>query len=59
MFNDTRNERCAAAGNIWEEPHVAMGIAVYDPRNDKAVIDVVRRADKIMYENKRRAKKGR
>ena len=30
-----------------------MGLAVYDPENDPAVIDVARRADKAMYENKR------
>ena len=37
----------------WDEVHVSMGIAEYDPENDHAVIDVVRRADKIMYEDKR------
>jgi hypothetical protein len=30
-----------------------MGAAVYDPETDPAVIDVARRADKAMYENKR------
>ena len=44
---------CAAARNRWEQVHTSMGLAVYDPQNDRAVIDVVRRADKIMYENKR------
>lgn len=33
-----------------------MGIAVYKPLRDGAVIDVVRRADKTMYENKRQRK---
>ena len=36
----------------WEQVHVSMGIAVYDPQNDTAVIDVVRRADKFMYDDK-------
>ncbi|MBO4429172.1 MAG: GGDEF domain-containing protein [Clostridia bacterium] len=40
----------------WEQVRVSMGIAVYDPQNDDAVIDVVRRADKNMYENKRTRK---
>ena len=39
--------------NQWEQVHVSMGIAVYDPQRDDAVNDVVRRADQIMYENKR------
>ena len=45
--------------NKWDQVHISMGIAVYDPENDDAVTDVVRRADKIMYEDKRIRKKGR
>ena len=45
--------------NQWEQVHISMGIAEYDPQNDSAVTDVMRRADKIMYENKRLQKKGR
>ena len=52
-FRSTRAEVCAAAENKWDEVHVSMGIAVYDPEHDRSVIDVARRADKIMYENKR------
>lgn len=48
-----------ATNNVWEQVHISMGIAVYDPENDRAVIDVVRRADKVMYENKRLRKKAR
>jgi PleD family two-component response regulator len=33
-----------------------MGIAVYDPRIDQGVDDTLRRADKIMYVNKRTGK---
>lgn len=43
----------SAAVNRWEEVNISMGVAVYDPANDHYVIDVVRRADKIMYEDKR------
>ena len=39
--------------------HLSMGVAVYDPENDTAVIDVVRRADEVMYEDKRVHKKAR
>jgi len=39
--------------NQWEQVHISKGIAEYDPHSDTAVIDVVRRADKIMYEDKR------
>ena len=58
-FDKTRKEICAAAEHDWEEVHVAMGIAAYEPQSDADVSDTVRRADKIMYENKRRAKTGR
>jgi hypothetical protein len=34
-------------------------MAVYDPREDQTVNDVVRRADRYMYEHKWRTKKDR
>lgn len=55
-FEKEKKERCAAAANSWEEPHVAIGIAVYDPALDGAATDTMHRADKIMYENKRLGK---
>ncbi len=58
-FSAMQEEICAAAENQWEEVHIAMGIAVYDPENDHSVSDTVRRADKLMYENKREGKKKR
>ena len=48
-----QTEEGAAAGEPWEEVHIAMGIAVYDPQQDHSVMDTVRRADKVMYTNKR------
>ena len=39
-----------------EQVHVSMGIAAYDPAVDSTVMDVVNRADKLMYENKRERK---
>ncbi len=44
--------------NAWEQVHAAMGIAVFDPQIDKTVSDTVRRADKLMYDNKRGGKEG-
>ena len=52
-FETTMEEINAAAGNPWEEVHIAMGIAVYDSQLDHSVMDTVRRADKVMYTNKR------
>ena len=45
--------------NKWEQVHISMGIAVYDPAGDHSVNDVVRRADEIMYEDKRVRKTAR
>ncbi len=45
--------------NQWEQVHLAYGIADYDPNTDIKANDVVRRADRIMYENKRERKVGR
>jgi diguanylate cyclase (GGDEF)-like protein len=52
-FRKTREEVCKATENEWEQVNVTMGLAVYDPENDPSVIDVARRADQKMYENKK------
>ena len=56
QFEEMRKEICASAADEWEEVHIALGIAVYDPEIDGSADDTVRRADKIMYENKRSRK---
>ena len=56
QFVKAGDEIRASAGNEWEKVSVAMGLAVYDPDNDPAVIDVARHADRIMYENKQMRK---
>lgn len=56
-FEQAQKEVTASAGHKWEEVQVTLGIAVYDPDTDHSVTDTFRRADKIMYENKRRRKK--
>ena len=40
----------------WEHVHISKGIDIYDPQEDASVADALRRADKIMYENKRTRK---
>ena len=57
------DERCAEKRRTelepWQRVDVARGMAVYDPREDQTVNDVVRRADRYMYEHKWRTKKDR
>lgn len=52
-------ERQAEYEKDWERVDVARGLAVYDPQEDRSVNDVVRRADRLMYENKWTSKRGR
>lgn len=47
------------SGKPWERVSVAMGIAAYTPTTDANAIDVVHRADKMMYTNKQARKQGR
>ena len=56
-FEKVKEEINAAAMSKWDEAHISLGIAVYDPQIDGSVSDAVRRADRIMYENKRDGKK--
>ena len=56
-FDEEKETLCAEAENRWEEVHVAMGVAEHDPSLDHSVIDTVRRADKIMYADKREKKR--
>lgn len=52
-FADEQDSINESASDIWKEVHVAFGIAVYEPGVDDSIEDAMRRADKIMYENKR------
>jgi diguanylate cyclase (GGDEF)-like protein len=49
----------ASTDKRWEQAYVSMGIAVYEPEHESTVVEVVSRADKRMYENKRARKSGR
>ena len=57
-FEERSEEISREASDKWEEVHIAYGIAVYDEKLDTSVGDAARRADKIMYENKRIMKSG-
>ena len=57
IFEEKQKTVCDSAESCWDEIRVALGIAVYDPVIDLSVNDTSRRADKIMYENKRNRKK--
>ena len=56
QFDQCCYDLCAVGKEPWEKIHVARGMAVYDPKQDQCVEDVVRRADRLMYENKREQK---
>lgn len=50
---EERVAKTADARERWHQISIAMGIAVFDPKTDKTANDVFRRADDLMYENKR------
>lgn len=51
-------ESCEQADEPWETVNLASGIAVYVPDKDKTAEEVLKRADKRMYEDKARKKQG-
>ena len=55
-FEEASAESCSGKENRWEQVHMAAGIAVFDPEQDHSVIDTMRRADGMMYMNKRKRK---
>ncbi len=59
LFDAGNAEICASAREPWEQTRISMGIAEFNPNTDSCVGDVTRRADKRMYENKRKRKAAR
>ena len=59
QFERDREEICLEAENPWERVSVSMGISLYNPENDHSAAEVVQRADKKMYSNKRAKKVSR
>ena len=56
QFYEMGEEISASAHEPWERVSVSVGIAEFNHRTDRSVGDVTRRADKRMYENKRKRK---
>ena len=56
QFDDACERINSTSSNEWEHVHISSGFAEYDSTRDGEISDVVRRADKIMYENKRQRK---
>ena len=52
LFDELCAKKRAKEAELWEQVDVARGMAVYDPKEDESVNDVVRRADKLMYDHK-------
>lgn len=52
LFDELCAKKRAKESEPWEQVDVARGMAVYDPKEDESVNDVVRRADKLMYDHK-------
>lgn len=59
LFEEMSAELCARTNVPWEQVHVSMGIDAFHPKTDSSVSDVVRRVDKLMYDNKRKRKMAR
>lgn len=53
LFDEKCAEKREAEADAWKKVDVARGLADFDPREDRSIDDVVRHADKAMYENKR------
>lgn len=55
-FEKSEEEICSSVQHSWEEVRVAYGFKIYDPSEDFSVLDIVKCADSIMYENKKELK---
>ena len=59
MFDEKCAEMRKHESDVWKQVDVARGIAEYNPQEDETISDVVRRADRNMYENKWNTKEER
>ena len=55
-FDEKAAERSAAARNPWEAVNLSRGMSEFRPGEDRNARQVLRRADKLMYEDKRHYK---
>ncbi len=53
FFEESCAKKREAAENRWEQVDIAQGMTTYDSEVDRSVDETIRRADKLMYENKR------
>lgn len=51
-FDKITDEINASVSDPWEQVWISKGFTVYDPSEDHTVIEVIQRADKLMYGNK-------
>ena len=56
LFRRRIREACTSTSRIWEQPRISVGIAEYDPAVDRSASETLRRADRIMYADKRQHK---
>ena len=56
LFDEKCSEQREAETNPWKKVDVSRGLADYDPQEDRLIDDVIRHADRAMYENKRSMK---
>jgi GGDEF domain-containing protein len=56
QFTQAMADANAAAASPWDRVNVAIGTANYNPETDPDMESVFRRADVLMYENKKQMK---
>ncbi|MBR0228788.1 MAG: diguanylate cyclase [Clostridia bacterium] len=57
LFDEKCSEKRETEMDPWKKVDVSRGLADYEPQEDKLINDVVRHADRAMYENKRSMKR--
>ena len=57
LFDEKCAEKRETEVEPWRKVDVSRGLADYDPQEDRSIDDVVRHADRAMYENKRSTKR--
>ena len=55
-FAERSEASCRENGEQWNQVRVAMGVAVFDGQSDRTAEDVLHRADRLMYADKRSRK---
>ena len=56
LFDKTVEDINASAAEPWEQVWISKGFAVFNPSEDKTAAEIMKRADKLMCENKRERK---